>query len=81
MTSISATEAKQQFAALLDRAQREPVRIRRHNRDVAVLVSAAEYEQLRRMRWEQFNNVVAAAAEEAHSNGLTEAKLAELLAD
>lgn len=79
--TVSATEAKQQFAALLDRAQREPVCIRRHNRDVAVIVSADEYEQLRRMRWERFNNVAAMAAEEAQANGLTEAKLAELLAD
>lgn len=81
MTTVSATQAKQQFAALLDKAQREPVRIRRHNRDVAVIVSADEYEQLRGMRWERFNGVASVAAEEAESNGLTEAKLAELLAD
>ena len=33
MQTISATDAKQKFAALLDAAQREPVRIQRHDRD------------------------------------------------
>ena len=43
MRSVSATEAKQRLAALLDAAQREPVVIRRQNRDVAVIMSAEEY--------------------------------------
>ena len=47
MRSISATEAKQSLAAVLDTAQREPVVIRRHDRDVAVVLSAEEYERLR----------------------------------
>ena len=43
MTTVSATHAKQNFAAILDQSQRGPVRIQRHERDVAVLVSAEEY--------------------------------------
>jgi prevent-host-death family protein len=42
MQYISATDAKPRLAALLDEAQREPVTIRRQNRDVAVIVSAKE---------------------------------------
>ena len=49
MRSVSATEAKQRLAALLDAAQREPVLIRRQNRDVAVIMSAQEYERIRRI--------------------------------
>jgi PHD/YefM family antitoxin component YafN of YafNO toxin-antitoxin module len=37
--TISATDAKQPFAAVIDAAQREPVRIRRQNRDVAIIMS------------------------------------------
>jgi hypothetical protein len=37
MRSVSATEAKQRLAGLLDAAQREPVVIRRQKRDVAIL--------------------------------------------
>ena len=39
MRYVSATDAKKRLAALLDTAQREPVMIRRQNRDVAVLLS------------------------------------------
>jgi prevent-host-death family protein len=50
MPTVSATHAKQNFAAMLDLAQREPVRIQRHDRDLAVLVSADEYERMRKLR-------------------------------
>jgi len=81
MTAVSATKAKQQFAALLDAAQRGPVRIQRHERDVAVLVSAEEYERLRRDRWAEFNRLSEIAAAQAKANGLTEEILAEILAE
>lgn len=50
MPTVSATHAKQNFAAMLDQSQREPVRIQRHERDVAVLVSAEEFESIRKLR-------------------------------
>ena len=50
MPTVSATHAKQNFAAMLDAAQREPVRIQRHDREVAVLVSAEEFEEARKLR-------------------------------
>ena len=39
MQIISATQAKQNFAELLDHVQREPWLIRRHDRNVAILIS------------------------------------------
>jgi len=57
MPTVSATHAKQNFAAIVDQAQREPVRIQRHERDVAVLVSAEEYQRLHRDRWAEFNRL------------------------
>ena len=47
MRAVSATEAKQRLASLLDAAQREPIVIRRQNRDVAVIMSAEEYQRIR----------------------------------
>lgn len=44
--TMAAKEAKQSFGKLLDDAQREPVRIERNGRPVAVVVSSAEYERL-----------------------------------
>jgi antitoxin Phd len=81
MTKVSATYAKQNFAAMLDQAQHEPVRIQRHDRDIAVILSAAEYERIRRDRWAEFNRLSAIAAEQAQANGLTESTLADLLAE
>jgi prevent-host-death family protein len=81
MRSVSATEAKQRLAALLDAAQREPVVIRRQKRDVAVLLSTQEYERLRALNRAEFQRFCDRVAEKAAARGLTEEKLAEILAD
>ena len=47
MRHLSATDAKQRLAALIDAAQCEPVVIRRQERDVAVLLWTAEYDRNR----------------------------------
>ncbi len=81
MRYVSATDAKQRLAALLDAAQREPVVIRRHERDVAVILSAAEYDRLRALNADEFQRFCDRVAEGAAARGLTEAKLTEILAD
>jgi prevent-host-death family protein len=81
MRYVSATEAKQRLAALLDAAQREPVVIRRHERDVAVILSAEEYDRLRALNAAEFQRFCDGVAERAAARGLTEEKLAEILAD
>ena len=47
MRDITASDAKNRFGELLDTVQGEPVVIRRNGRDVAVVVSAAEFARLR----------------------------------
>jgi prevent-host-death family protein len=81
MPTVSATHAKQNFAAMLDQSQHGPVRIQRHQREIAVLVSLEEYERLSRDKWAEFNRLAAIAAAQAKMNGLTEEILAEILAD
>ena len=54
MRYVSASEAKQRLAALLDAAQREPVTIRRQNRDVAVVISPTDYRRLTSTNVEAF---------------------------
>lgn len=82
MRYISATEAKQRLAALLDAAQSEPVVIRRQKRDVAVLLSVRDYERLRALNVEEFERFCDRIGERAAAaQGLTESTLADLLAD
>jgi len=81
MKSVSATEAKQRFAALIDAAQREPVVIRRQNRDVAVIVSAEEYERVRRTNIDEFQKFCDRVGAEAAQRGMTEEILADILKD
>jgi prevent-host-death family protein len=81
MRRVSATEAKQRLAAVLDAAQREPVVIRRQNRDVAVVLSMQDYERMRGERVAEFLGYTGEVARRAKARGLTEAKLAKLLKD
>ena len=45
MTTISASEAKTHFGALMDKAQKEPVTIEKQGRPVAVVLSFEEYQE------------------------------------
>ena len=81
MQYVSATEAKQRLAAILDAAQKEPVMIRRQNREVAVVLSPGEYERLRGMNISEFERFCDKVGADAASRGLTEKKLAEILAE
>ena len=80
MQYVSATDAKQRLAALLDAAQREPVVIRRQNRDVAVILSPQEYDRLRALNAAEFQRFCDRVAEGAAARGISEDKLAEILA-
>jgi len=81
MRSVSATEAKQRLAALLDAAQREPVMIRRQNRDVAVLLSPQEYDRLRALNTDEFQRFCDRIGERAVARGMTQEEPAEILFD
>jgi prevent-host-death family protein len=81
MRYVSATDAKQRLAALLDAAQREPVVIRRQKRDVAVILSPHEYDRLRALNINEFERFCDRVAEQAAARGLTEDKLAVILGD
>ena len=47
MQTMTANQAKTQFGAFIDMAQKEPVRVMRHDRVVGVMVSASDYEAMR----------------------------------
>ncbi|MBI2186781.1 MAG: type II toxin-antitoxin system Phd/YefM family antitoxin [Acidobacteria bacterium] len=79
MKTVAATEAQKRLGAILDDAQREPVVIRRQDRDVAVVLSMAEYERLRSGNVQAFLDLRKEIAAEAAARGLSDQRLAELL--
>jgi len=81
MKTISASEAKQRLAAVIDAAAWEPVVIRHQKRDVAVVLSMQEYERLVRLNVSEFQQFCDKVGAGAKAAGLTEEKLDELSAD
>ena len=79
MKSVAATEAKNRLGAILDEAQRQPIVIRRQDRDIAVVLSMADYERLRTGNIRAFLDLRNEVAARAAASGLTEKRLARLL--
>jgi prevent-host-death family protein len=81
MLSMTANEAKTHFGEFLDRAQREPVRVLRHDRVVGVMVSAQDYEAMRAFFANRLLHTLDETAGAADRAGLTPTALDALLAD
>lgn len=81
MQTLTANEAKTRFGEFIDRVQREPIQVMRHNRVVAVMVSAEDYEAMRAFYADRLSHTMKEAAEAAERAGLTSAMLDDLLAD
>ena len=79
MKTVAATEAKNRLGAILDAAQREPIVIRRQDRDIAVVLSMADYDRLRSANIGAFLDLRNEIAAEAREAGLTDERLRKLL--
>ncbi len=81
MQTYTANEAKTRFGEFLDRAQREPVRVMRHDRVVGVMVSAQDYEAMRAFYANRLRHTLDESADAAARAGLTPEALDDVLAD
>ena len=81
MKTYTANEAKTHFGEFIDDAQRAPVRVMRRDRVVGVMVSAQDYEAMRAFYADRLRRTMDRTADQAAQAGLTEGKLAGLLAD
>lgn len=81
MQTYTANEAKTRFGEFLDKVQREPVRVMRHDRVVGVMVSAEDYEAMRAFYADRLLKTMDETATAAERAGLTPEKLEQLLAD
>ena len=75
MKQFTANEAKQSLGKVIDVAQREPVVIKRYNRDAAVMLSMQDYERLTALNIEEFERFCDLVGRRAKKRGLTESKL------
>ena len=78
MKTHTANEAKTRFGEFIDAAQREPVRVMRHDRVAGVMVSAQDYEEMRVFYANRLRQNLRASAAAAN---LSEAEAEKLLAD
>lgn len=81
MQTYTANEAKTRFGEFLDKVQREPVRVMRHDRVVGVMVSAEDYEAMRTFYADRLLKTMDDTAAAAEKAGLTPEKLEQLLSD
>lgn len=72
MDVVSANQAKTQFGDMLLKAQREPVKINKHGKPVAVLMSAEEYEDIEALKLQLLKNRALSALSAAEQDNLTE---------
>lgn len=66
MKIINATQAKQAFGELLNNAQQEPIAIQKHQKDFAILVSSARYQELLAFEDTCLHNLAVLAEQEGY---------------
>ena len=81
MITVSSTEARANFGDFLDKGSREPVIVKRQNREIGAFVPMSDLKKLRKLRLQELDETVQAASEEAARNGLTEEILNQILAE
>lgn len=72
MSIMSASDAKREFGHVLLKAQKAPVRINKNGKPVAVVVSAAEYEQLELYREEHLKAEIEAGIADLEAGNISD---------
>jgi PHD/YefM family antitoxin component YafN of YafNO toxin-antitoxin module len=65
----------------LDAAQREPIVIRRQDRDVAVMMSPVEFNRLRGLNIAEFETLCDRIGQAAAAKGMSQKRLADILGE
>jgi len=81
MKTYTANQAKVRFSEFIDEVQYHPVRVTRYDRLVGVMVSPRDYEAMRQFYANRLTQTFNKVSDLAARAGLTEDRLAELLAD
>jgi prevent-host-death family protein len=79
MLQVSASDLRKDIAYLMDSAQKEPVIVRKHDRDYVAIISIEDYEELVKLKNQRLKKLAREIGEEAQKNGLTPEVLQEIL--
>lgn len=80
MQIISASDARNNLAEMLDRAKSEPITIQKQGRNAGVLLSYEEYERLVADPVRRFQSICERIGRNARERGLTEEIFNEIMA-
>ncbi len=72
MQTVSSSDARNNLAAILDKAQHEPITIQKQGRNTAVLLSYEEYERLISDKVRRFQSICDRISRNARARGLTD---------
>jgi prevent-host-death family protein len=81
MLTFTANQAKTHFGEFLDRVQREPVGVLKHDRMVGVMVSAQDFDAMRAFYADRLQHRLEESGKAAERAGITPEILDALLAD
>ncbi|MBS0403185.1 MAG: type II toxin-antitoxin system Phd/YefM family antitoxin [Proteobacteria bacterium] len=81
MQTITTSQARNEFAQVIESTRRGPVLIQRQKRDVAVIMSADEYQRLMHLNVSEFQRFCDQVGHDAQAAGMNEQVLQELLGD
>lgn len=74
MEILNASDAKREFGEVLIKAQRGPVGINKNGKPIAVVVSAAEYEQLEALKEKQLKAAIEEGIADLHAGNVIDGK-------
>lgn len=81
MKAFTADDAKARFDDLIDVAQREPVCVVDNDQVIGVMVSSQDFSEMRAFYVDRLTATINRTAHRATDCGMTEERLARLLAD
>jgi PHD/YefM family antitoxin component YafN of YafNO toxin-antitoxin module len=81
MITMTSTEARTKFGEFLEKGCREPVIIKRQQREIGAFIPIEEYRRLRKLSIKELEEAACEVSDKSFERGLTEEKLSEILAE